>query len=458
MRTLLLITGSFLPCAGSGVHRNVGYAKYLPQYGWRTIVLAKRPPPGAPTGSPEVPWDGRYCQVVGTRSLELLRAMRALYGAATGRRAQRDPQEAARAKLRETGPGRVLWRLASQFLFIPDADIGWLPYAVAAGRRIMAGRRVDAILSSGPPFTAHIVGLVLSARFGVPLVADFRDPWTQSAYVDARQERLLGGALDRRLERAVLGRAAAVIGVSRPLVDAMAAIRVARLAEKLHVITNGFDPEDFRGVSREVPAEFTITYTGSFMWEQQSISPVLAALRDLVERGEVPTTKIRLRVVEAYPQDTLSAVRAHNLADIVTVLTGLPHRQAIQEQLNASVLLLLVGRDRRTEGVYTGKIFEYLAAGRPILALAPPGGVAASLIREARAGVVVGGGDPDELGRAILAFYREYEARGSVAWAGDPTVVGRYARPRLAGQLASLLDGVCPAGTAPTEDATNVPQ
>jgi glycosyltransferase involved in cell wall biosynthesis len=170
--------------------------------------------------------------------------------------------------------------------------------------------------------------------------------------------------------------------------------------------------------------------------------PFIRALGELIDEGALRREKVCVKIIERYPQDSLRLITRYKLTDVFKVLVGLPHIDAIREQANASVLLLVIRADFGGIGIYTAKLFEYLGARRPILALAPKEGVAASLVREANAGIVVDSANRQEIKEAILRYYSEHERTGSVRYCGKDEVIRRYERPVLAGRLAKILDSV----------------
>jgi len=352
------------------------------------------------------------------------------------------PAEAAGARATDERTGELLWALANTFVFLPDPDIGWLPFAVRAGVPVIRRAGIDVILSSAPPFTAHLVAARLKRLTGKPFLADFRDPWSQNPYIAVRRFQKMRRPVDRVLERRVMKCADAITTVSGPIADAFRDLRGKGIGRKVCVIANGYDPNEFAGMIHHPPAIFTITYTGSFYGGARSPAPFMAALAELIEGGVIPRDKIRVRIIERFSQHTARLAARYELSDVVTVRACLSHAEAIREQLNASVLLLIVRSDCRGIGVYTGKLFEYLGARRPILALAPKEGVAAELVREADAGTVVNPSNRREIKEAIVKYYSEHERTGTVAHHGRDEVIRRYERPVLVGQLATVLDSL----------------
>lgn len=261
-------------------------------------------------------------------------------------------------------------------LNIPDGQIGWYSYAVRAGRRLIAGWTPDMIYASAPPFTGLMVARRLAREAGIPWVGELRDLWTDNYYADWPAWRR---AIEVPLERRVLSSAAGLVTVSDPLAD--------RLREKytppVAVIPNGFDPDDYpRGAASPNAAELRIVYTGTIYPGRQDPSPLFAAVKSLGEEGR------RIKI-EFYGR-TLPGIRqlaeGFGLGDQVGVHAEVPFLESAQLQASADILLFLQWNSVAEPGVFTGKLFEYLGARRPVLAVGMPTGVAPDLIRDRSAG------------------------------------------------------------------------
>jgi len=442
-KRVLIVSSSFPPTGGSGVQRVVGFVKYLPAFGWDPYVLTIVPGPYHTSGSPqELPRDFPADRVTRTTFFDIRLAGKKLLLRLKGKGAPSTPGEVARTRATGERSGNLLWKLANSLIFLPDPDIGWLPSAVRAGVPTIRQSGIDAILSSAPPFTSHLIALRLKRLTGRPWLADFRDPWSQSAHSIVSRSKAIRRPIDRFLEKKVMNSADKITSVSDPIVNAFAKLKVKGIHRKLHVVTNGYDPDEFAGMVHHPPGAFTITYTGSFYGEVRSPVPFMAALAELIKDGALRRDRVRVRIIETFSQGTASLASRFGLSDVLTVRVGISHTEAIQEQVNASVLLLIVGSGADKVGVYTGKLFEYLAARRPILALAPKEGVAAKLIRAANAGVIVNPGNRREIKEAILKYYSEHQRTGSVAYQGKDEVIRKYERPVQVGQLAKVLDSL----------------
>lgn len=429
---LLLVTYYFPPSGGAGVQRILKWTKYLRDFGVEPVVLtveAGAYPRLDPTLLDDVP---AGVAVHRTPTLDPF----GLYARLTGR----TRQEAVNETTGHIGEGdSVVERLARWVrgnLFIPDARVGWVPFAVARGRRLAAAGEVDAVLTSGPPHSVHLTGWGLQRLTGCPWIADLRDPWTDISYYDELPRAAAAVALDRALERAVLRHADAVVTVSPAWRDLLRA-KVARAPGAFHVIHNGFDPADFEE-GPAPPDRFVLAHVGS-LYGSRSPEALWEALARLHEQGAVP--RLRLRLVGRVGEDVLATLAAYGLEPILEHVPYRPHREATLEMQRATLLLLTMEGAQHYQGLITGKLYEYLAAGRSVLALGPPDGDAAALLRETDAGAVL----PSDDTAAIVAYLREqYERweRGEALDGASAEAAAPYSRRVQAGEVAALARAV----------------
>ena len=284
LKRLLLVTYYFPPSGGAGVQRTLKYTKYLREHGVEPVVLtveAGAYPSLDPTLAADVP---EGVEVIRTRALDPF----GLYGAITGTSRKEAVAVGSVADTGSLGKKLGLWARAN--VFLPDARVGWVPFALRAARARIARGDVDAVLTSGPPHSAHLVGLGLRRQrraLGLPWIADFRDPWTGITFYDELPMTPLARAFDARLERRVLRSADRVITVSptwaRDLEE-----QGGLASGAVEVIQNGFDPADFADVDETVREDaFEVAHVGS-LYGPRNPEALWAAISALRARGEVP--------------------------------------------------------------------------------------------------------------------------------------------------------------------------
>lgn len=423
---LLLVTYYYPPSGGSGVQRPLKMSRYLPSLGWDVTVLTVDPafaayPDLDPSMLADVPpevavertrsWDpyAAYARLIGAKKADLVGVggLKAAEG------------EGAKQRL-------AAWLRAN--VFLPDARVGWVPFALKRARALHADRPFDAVVTTAPPMSLHLVGLAFARATGVPWVADFRDPWTDRYDLQRLPRSRAALALDRAMERAVLRRARRVVTVS----PALARSLEARRGRTVDVIPNGFDEADFTGddPTRDA-AHFTLAFVGNLVEHYD-----LRALWMAMARLDDPALRLRL-VGNAAPRLRAEA-DAFGVGDRLDLAPYVPHAGAVAEMRRADALLLPIPRADGAEGILTGKLFEYLAAGRPIVGVGSEDGDAARIVHDARAGRFFGWDDADGVGaylRDLLGAWRT----GTPAVGASPEAAAAFSRRGQAEALSRLL-------------------
>jgi len=264
----------------------------------------------------------------------------------------------------------------------PDGQIGWYWPAIGAGKWLLEVWKPDIIYASAMPFTSLIVASRLSRLARVPWIAELRDLWVDGHNYEYGMFRRF---FESRLERRTLSSAKGIVTVSEPLAQ--------KLLEKYHkpviVILNGYDPNDYIGLASNteyVKKYITITYTGSIYERKYDLHTFLAAVRMLPKEKR---SRIRVRFLGRRLDLVRSLSNKYNLDDLISIEPTAPYSESLKAQAKSDILLLFLWNDPRERGVYSGKLFEYIGAGRPILAVGPKDNVAADLIREHGLGAVV---------------------------------------------------------------------
>lgn len=319
--------------------------------------------------------------------------------------------------------GDPLWR---RLLTTPDEFLGWVPPAVLGG--LLKVSKPDVILSSAPPFSAHLAAGLLARWRRCALVLDYRDPWTSLRHPVAEQGTLQ--RLERRMESWSLRRAAAVVATTPTIGTSIATIASVRTA----VIPNACDPDTFSGVVRTRFDRFTIVYAGT-IYGTRSARPILEAIRRLRDSGRWPPGGARLRVLGRTGAEVMAAAAALGVSDCVEVEDFLPYREALCRVGGADILLLVVGETHG--GMVPAKLFDYLAAGRFILAIGPRGSEAGAILRETGAGAEFEPGDVEAIASCIAGRIE----RRLEPWP-TPVVPARFTVASTTAALDTLLRDV----------------
>jgi hypothetical protein len=428
MNKVLIVTYHFPPRPTVGGLRPLGLARYLPEFGWQAVILTAALP-GRPDPKFEVVETPR-------RDSAVLRWGKRLF--------KLDPEQALMAqtaqlknKLRirsERSPLDVLLTAVGEVTAYPDPQKGWRAYAVEAGENILRQGDIKAMISTSPPATGHIVARTLKDEFKVPWIADFRDLWTQNYYYPYSQLRRMR---ERNLELRTLAAADALVTVSQPAADDL---RSLHRQKPVHSIPNGFDPTEVNTGPSKLTDKFTITYTGNLYPGKQSPEPLFAALHDLITAGSVAAGDIEMRFYGPDAGWIDRQAERYGLTDVVKQFGTVPREIALNKQRESQLLLLLKWNDPGQRGAYLAKIFEYLAARRPILAVGGFADVVDQLLNETRAGVC--GQIAEKIKILLLPLYQEYKATRAVSYSGNEAEVNKYSHREMARRFAQALDSV----------------
>jgi glycosyltransferase involved in cell wall biosynthesis len=415
-----VVSYAFPPYNSIGGLRVGKTVKYLLKSGHDVRVLTAQDQPFRPTLAVEAPPEN----VIYTQSFNVRKPAEAALG--------KNANAAAENKLPQGGRlsgtlKKALGFPLRTFVYFPDAFIGWMPYALGAGKRLIESWKPDLILASSPPPTSLLVAHRLSKRFGIPWVAELRDLWVDHHYYNQPGWRK---AVETRLERKVLSSAAGLVTVSEPLAETLRA-KYGRLTA---VVLNGFDPGDYPAKVAPVSGseEIRIVYTGATYPGKQDASPLFAALRQLGPLAE----KVRVVFYGSYLNVVREMAARHGVEHLVEVMAPIPYKESLRAQSEADVLLLLLWTDPRERGVYTGKLFEYIGARRPILAVGGGGCVAAELIKNRQVGVVIN--DPGEIAAQLQKWIQTKHESGTIPEVSEESLVG-ISREEQAGVLENFL-------------------
>jgi glycosyltransferase involved in cell wall biosynthesis len=410
-----MVAHHFPPEGGSsGVLRTLKFSRYLPRYGWEphilTLVESAYPVRDEALCS-QIPPEAVVHRTAGIDTTRHL-AIR----------------------------GRHLSCLA-----VPDPHIGWLPFAVPRGLGVIRRHGIDAIYSTSPMASAHLVALLLNRATRLPWIADFRDPWIEEG-IHPRPGSLRY-RVERRLERAVVAGADRLSMTTPQLRDEILGRHPDLEPGKARVIYNGYDESDFAALTPGGdPERFELIHAGLVTPEFRDPSPVFRAVASLVEERSLPREATRLTFLGGGPYVDSAAFRgsvaAHGLSDLVEVAPRVSHAESLQRLAHAGALLLLQASDD-TRALIPAKAFEYLRLPRPILALTMEGATA-DLLRGLDACYVLAPSDAEGLRDAVRAIYARWRAAPEGGGISRP--IGRFERSTLAGELAAALLELTPAG------------
>lgn len=426
---VLVIAYYFPPSGGSGVQRALKFVKYLPAAGWQPVVLTVDPESAAyPNLDPEmmadVPDD---VSVYKTDSWDPYN----LYAGFT----QTSKESAVSVGFLSDKPVTMRERFARWLranVFIPDARVGWYYYALKQARKLIEEGHVDAIFTTGPPHSTHLIGRSLSRQYGLPWIADFRDPWVDIDFLEELPMTGLAKRLNASLEQSVLDESSVVLTVS-PAIERKF---TAKTKTTCATIYNGFDADDFRVETGRRLDFFYVSHVGN-MNAARNPEVFWRVLAKGIDEGKFP--KIKIRLVGNVDASVMQTLNLLGLDSLVEQVSYCPHHEAVGYMKGSGALLLPINRVFSAKGIVTGKLFEYLAAGKPIIGIGPSDGDAANIIDETRGGKMVDYEDDAGMSLYLDALYSAWE-KDEVFLKVDETAITNYSREGQTAQLAKLLD------------------
>ena len=423
MSKVLILCYYWPPAGGPGVQRWLYFSRYLREFGIDPVLYVPENP-HYPIQDPQlgelVPDD---LTVYRSRFWEPY-ALAALFG-------RKKTARISSGIIGRENPGRMerlfLWIRGN--LFIPDARKCWIKRASSELPGILEKEAIKTVITTGPPHSVHLIGMEMKRRFGLKWLADFRDPWTEIGYHDALR---LGSRAKRRhkaLEKQVLTTADTVLATSSRTAASFEAIS----GRPVKVITNGYDGPPASGEQPEGP--FTLAHIGSLLSGRNPEALWAAIARRRREDADFQAN-FQLELTGVISTEIEDALRGNGLWDCTRISGYVSHEEALRRQRSAQVLLLIEINRPETRGILPGKFFEYLAAGRPILAIGPAGWEAAERLKVAGGGKGFTYSDESAIYDTLGEWFASYKKGRLVQ---NATGVASYSRRALTEQLATLL-------------------
>ena len=432
MKRVLIITYYWPPSGGSGVQRWLKMSKYLPEYGWKPVIYT--------------PEDGEYpiidtslekdvspeAEIIKRPITEPYTLYKKFLGIKKG--------ETIKTGFIKEEKGKAGWKENLSVwirgnLFIPDARCWWVKPSIRYLKEYLKKHPVDAIISTGPPQSMHLIAMKLKKDLGIPWIADFRDPWTEIYYYKDLHLTKWADHKHHRMEREVLTQADKVVTVA-PYV----ARRLGRLGNRnVRVIYNGFDRDDNVSETISRSEQFIVSFLG-IITKRQNPNNLWQAFKDLTDSDEQFNKDLKINLIGQLDNTVKQAIETNGLTQHVSYSGYIPHTQVAQVNRNASILLILLmpGNSAEVRGMMTSKLFEYLASGRPILCIGPEDGDVARILKETQAGITIGFDDKEKMKEVISDFYHKHLAHELTDIVCDK--INNYSRQSLAGNYAKLLN------------------
>lgn len=432
MKRVLIITYYWPPSGGSGVQRWLKMSKYLPENGWQPVIYTAE--------NAEYPVEDKSLEKDVTPEAEVIRRPivepYTFYKKFLGIR----KEEKVKAGFINEGTKKSGWKENLSVwlrgnLFIPDARCWWIKPSVRYLTKYLKEHPVDAMISTGPPHSMHLIAKALHKKFNIPWVADFRDPWTDVFYFDSLKLSKCSIRKHKKLENQVITEADKVVTVGWHGAENMKNLG----AKNVEVITNGYD-EECVSDSAQIPDNecFTVSYTGVLLPNESFV--IWDAFKELCEENLEFNKALKINLIGHIDESVKRYISEKKLNDKVNNIEYMQHSQVLDYQRKSDLLLLLIPRAKKAECILTGKLFEYLVSGRPILAVGPENGDAAKILFETKCGMTADYDDKAKMKEIVLDYFNKRNDNQSIKI--DKNEVAKYSRRNLAKYYVRLLNGI----------------
>ena len=416
---------------GGGVQRWLITIKYIREYGWEPIIFTPSNGEISILDEEMVKEIPEGIQEIRTPIWEPFDLYKKLLG--------KNKEEKMAPGMAQASKGNSILQNLSIFIrgnfFIPDARKFWIQPASKYLINYLKENPVDAIVSTGPPHSTHLIALNVIKKRPTPWLADFRDPWTNIDFYHKLKLTNWADKKHHRLEQKVIDTANQVLTVTWSWAEDF----LKTNGRMPMVITNGFDPADFTQAGKvALDKKFTITHVGALN-DDRNPHALWQALQELVKEQEGFLKDLKIQLIGQVDVSAIDEIREHELSNHLIELGSMNHQAAIKKMITSQLLLLPLNDTPNIDGVVPGKLYEYIGAKRPIICIGKVDGDAGKIITETNAGSISNFDDVAGLKENLLNFYQLYKAQNlTVSSEGYE----KYSRKLLAGQIAEELNKI----------------
>ncbi|MCB0805769.1 MAG: glycosyltransferase [Bacteroidales bacterium] len=432
MKKVLIITYYWPPSGGAGVQRWLKFAKYLREFGWEPVIYTPENPEAPAIDHSLLKDIPKGIEVIKTPIKEPYTIYKRFVGK------KKDDSIKAGFLSEKKNPGLAekisVWIRGN--LFIPDARKFWIKPSIRFLKNYLSENPVDAMVSTGPPHSMHMIALGVKKALGIPWLADFRDPWTNIDFYDKLMLTKRADRKHRALEKMVIRTSEISVAVNRRMGSELKELG----AQNVEVIYNGFDPDDFKGVEHISTGKFEILHFGSINSDRNPVT-FWKVLRQFINENPEVSGSLNVTLIGFVDHSVSSEISKNDLEKFVHILPYQSHNDIILKASGASIFLLPLNNTPNAKGITSGKLFEYLALNRPVYCIGPENGDAASIIRECNAGISIDFYDKEKMKTYLKEFYslfREQKLDNNI----DLSKTAKYSRIHLTRQLAENLDKI----------------
>lgn len=424
MKKVLIIAYYWPPAGGPGVQRWLKFVKYLPENGIEPHVYI----PENPTYPIR---DYGLEKEVSEKAIIIKKRIFEPYGLASFF-SKKDTKKISAGIIPNQRKQSFLQKILLYVrgnAFIPDARVFWVKPSVKFLEKYIQENKIDTIITTGPPHSMHLIGLGLKEKLAVKWIADFRDPWTSIGYHNELKLSKTAAKKHKELESKVLHIADSILVTSTSTKKEFQALT----KQPIHIITNGFDVEKVEQLPLD--KKFTLAHIGSFL-SQRNPRILWKCLREIIKENPSFKEDFQLKLIGAVSQEVLETIAEFRLEKHVNNLGYISHNEAVSQQRSSQVLLLIEINSELTKSIIPGKLFEYMASERPILALGPENSDFESILKSTNTGVFHQYDAFDELKQSILECYEKYKTNTLHVHAVG---LQQYSRKNLTKQLVEVI-------------------
>jgi glycosyltransferase involved in cell wall biosynthesis len=418
---VLIITYYWPPSGGAGVQRWLKFSKYLPAFGWTPFILTVDPefaayPVTDNSLTGELPSSVKVYKTKATDFFSIYKKDKT-----------RIPSAGFANSLDKTFKGKLFRFIRGNF-FIPDPRKGWNKYAFKKACILIETEGINHVITTSPPHSTQMVGLKLKKKYReINWIADLRDPWTDIYYYKQFYPTFISKWIDSGYEKSVLKNADRIITVGTSL-KVLFSQKLKGIAEKTAVITNGYDEEDFTGVVSSIPQMPTISYIGTLS-DAYPVMGFLEALQAFIKQVEA----VKLRFIGTVSQNQKELITAKIDSSCLEFIDPVDHSSALRYMAESTSLLLIIPDHHSNKSIITGKIFEYIAAYKPVICLGPGEGDAAGFLNETGHGVTFSYFDSEGIFNYLKIVLKNNQVLSKIS----PEV---FSRRELTGKVVTLLE------------------
>ncbi len=434
MKKVLIITYYWPPTGGAGVQRWLKFSKYFRKFGWEPIIYTPSNPDfpiNDDTLLKDVPSDLIILKTQITEPYDIYRKiMRKKKTDAVNQGFLSEEKENTLLQ------SAMIWVRGN--FFIPDARKFWIKPSISYLSDYIKEHHIDAVISTGPPHSMHLIAMGLKQKFNTPWIADFRDPWTQIDFYSQLKLSSFADAKHKKLENQVLTQANKVVTISPSCGKDLEKLG----NRKVDIITNGFDTDDFTpiaiGVDSKVSDGFMFHHTGALNKDRNPYT-LWKVLGDLCKENPELRKELILKFTGKTDAIVLDSLKQQGLETNFQKYEYMPHSEIVKSMAQSPILLLPLNNTPNNAGVLSGKLFEYLAAKRPIFGVGLPNADAASILKETQAGVMVDFDDYEGTKKQVLNLYAQYKSNTLRVQSNS---IDKYSRENCARTYTNLLDEI----------------